>query len=308
MSDKDSDQLVAADLPITLYLNQRLTFDLLASLEDGFSHVTSIQTTSTGASSTELSGEGKLGLSNVFALVGIEFGSRGAGFRKSGQSHNESKTEQIFHTPSSLFARLRKELHQMGMVKVVSGASSLSIVNHSDFVEFEATLKRNPLDEMFSIFSRMAPLIELSKQSGQAKTQNSNRQRMKEQHKKDDSSLKQQIASLYGAINDGKFQDFIAELVDMKVVLTSDQSYFIDPTMNDVIDGQFRVFGKATRVIPEGGKETINLFRRAPLGKFIHQDPDLQNAFSEFETLGLGSMQYEVSGPTMQIIPIAVFS
>ena len=308
MSNQYRDQLASTDLPITLYLNQRLTFDLLASLEDGFSRVTSIHTTSAGASSTELSGEGKLGLSNVFALVGIEFGGRGSGSRSSGQSHNESTTEQIVHTPTSLFARLRRELHQTGIVREVSEASSLSTVSHSDFVEFEATLKRNPLDEMFGMFSKMAPLMDLSNKSDQARTQASNRRRDKGRQKKGDSSFKKEVDSIYGAISDGKAQDLIARLEDMQVVLTCEQSYFIDPSMNDVIDGRFRVFGKATRVISVESGETINLLRRAPFGKFIHKIPDFQNGFSEFEELGQGPMQTEISAPAMQVVPIAIFS
>lgn len=311
-SEKDGnvhDQIESSDLPIALYLNQRLTFDLLASLEDGFSHVINIQTTSAGASSTELSGEGKLGFSNVFALVGIEFGGRGARSGRSGQSHSESTTEQIVHTPTSLFARLRKELHQLGMVQKVSGASSLSNISHSDFVEFEATLKRNPLDEMFSMFSSMAPLIDLTDQPSPGDPQGSNRRKgTRQQHRKNDSSMKQQVESIYSAFKNDKSQDFIAELGEVNVVLTTDQAYFIDPTMNDVIDGQFRVFGKTTRVLPNGGDDTINLLRRTPFGKFIHQVPDFQDAFSEFEKLGLGSMEPEIQGPAMQVIPIAIFS
>ena len=305
MADQDKPKLVATDLPITLYLNQRLAFDILASLEDGFSHITDVQTTSAGESTSELSGEGKLGFSNVFALVGVEFGGRGA--RKRGQSQSESTTGQIVHTPTSLFARLRKELHEMKMVREVAGASSLTSVSHGDFVEFEGTLKRNPLDEMFNMFSKMAPLIDVADQPNQAITQSSNK-RGNRQQKKQGPPMKQQVDSIYGAFRDDKSQDLIAESQDMNVVLTTNQDYFIDPTMNDVIDGQFRVFGKATRVIPTESDEVINLLRRTPVGKFIHQVPEFQDAFSEFERLGLGSMQPEIQGPAMQVIPIAIFS
>ena len=306
MTEQDKPRILATDLPITLYLNQRLTFDLLASLEDGFSQLNSVQTTSAGDSSSEIAGEGKLGFSNVFALIGVEFGGRGS--RKRGQSQSESTTAQIVHTPTSLFARLRKELHEMGMVHEVSGATSLTTVGHSDFVEFEATLKRNPLDEVFSMFSRMAPLMALSDQPEQPNPQDPNKRGTNRQRKNNDSSLKQQIDSIHGALAGDKSRDFIAELGDMNVVLTTDQAYFIDPTMNDVIDGQFRVFGKATRVIQAGSDDKINLLRKSPIGKFINQVPDFQNAFSEFEKLGLRSMEPEVHGPAMQVIPIAIFS
>ena len=308
MTEQDEYRLLATDLPVTLYLNQRLTFDLLASLEDGFSQLSSVQTTSSGDSSSEIAGEGKLGFSNVFALVGIEFGGRGNLKRGQSKSGSESTTEQIVHTPTSLFSRLRKELFEIGLVRQVSGASSLTEVNHGDFVEFHATLRRNPLDDVFSIFSRMAPLMDLADQPNQTNSQTSSRRRSSKQRQQNDSSMKQQVDSIYSALKDDKSQDFIAELGDMKVVLTTEQVYFIDPTMNDVIDGQFLVFGKATRVIPLGNDDTINLLRRTPIGKFIHQIPEFQRGFSEFEELGLGSMEPEVYAPAMQVIPIAIFS
>ena len=92
------------------------------------------------------------------------------------------------------------------------------------------------------------------------------------------------------------------------MVLPTNQDYFIDPTMNDVIGGQFRVFGKATRVIPTETDDNINLMRRSPVGKLIQKVPGFQDAFSELEKMGLGSMQSEVNGPAMQVIPIAIFS
>ena len=112
------------------------------------------------------------------------------------------------------------------------------------------------------------------------------------------------IASLF---TDEKCQDFIAELKDMNVVLTTDKVYFIDPTMNDVIDGQFHVFGKVARVIVEN-YETINLLRKLPISKIIHKSFEAKEKFSKLEELGIGSINPEIEGPAMQVIPIAIFS
>ena len=308
-ANKSGGHIRSSDLPITLYLNQRLIFDLLAALEDGFAHLTSVQTTTSGGTSSELSGEGKLGIGNDFALVGVNFGGRGA--RMSERSHSEQTTAQIVHTPTSLFARLRKELLELGMVQEVCGAADLPRVSHGDFVEFPATLRRNPLDEMFNMLSRIAPLIDMANQPGQsepARKRVTNKRRPNSQPKTNDSSVMKQIESVYGVFNNDNSQDFVAELDNMNVVLTADKTYFIDPTMNDVIDGQFRVFGKVTRVIPINGEENINLLRRSPIGRFAGQVPDSQNPFAEFETLGFGPTQPEIKGPAMQVIPIAIFS
>ena len=96
----------------------------------------------------------------------------------------------------------------------------------------------------------------------------------------------------------------------INVVITTEQQYFIDPTMNDIIDGTFRVFGKATRVIPKGGDENISLLRKAPLGQFKSLLPTIQEVMSQFANeLGYsGESSTEIQGPAIQVIPIAIFS
>ena len=54
MTNKEESQLVVTDLPIALYLNQQVTFDILAALEDGFSRFSTVETTSSGEKSTEV--------------------------------------------------------------------------------------------------------------------------------------------------------------------------------------------------------------------------------------------------------------
>ena len=97
MTNKEESQLVVTDLPIALYLNQQVTFDILAALEDGFSRFSTVQTTSSGEKSTEVSGEAQVGAN--LTLFGMKFGGRGS--RQTGQAQSESTTEEIIHTPAS---------------------------------------------------------------------------------------------------------------------------------------------------------------------------------------------------------------
>ena len=157
MSDRDIS--TGSDLPITLYLNQRLTFDILATLENGFSHFATVNMNSTDTSSTEISTEAQVGFSNVFAFLGVTFG--GSGSRQREGEQNESATKEIVHTPASLFPRLRKDLCGRCLVRDISEISDLAAVHPGDFVEFEATLRRNPFVELLSAFAELLPLVEL---------------------------------------------------------------------------------------------------------------------------------------------------
>ena len=90
MSDQEQPNFSAIDLPITLYLNQRLTFDLLAILQGGFSSFSTIQTTSSGETTTNVDGKAQLGVSNVFAFLGINLSAQGS--RQ--QERQRAKTKQ----------------------------------------------------------------------------------------------------------------------------------------------------------------------------------------------------------------------
>lgn len=311
MSDQKHSDLSAADLPITLYLNQRLTFDLLAILQGGFSSFSTVQTTLSGEKITDVQGKAQLGASNVFALLGVNFSGQGS--RQVGQKKSESTTEEIVHTPASLFAQLRKELQGCELVRCVSSPSTLENIKPSDFVEFEATLRRSPLINILDAFLELMPLIgltdiESSKAVSQGSGGRSTKKRKATQEQSEHQTTKKQIELIKSAVTAEGSQDFIAEMDCFRVVLTTEQDYFIDPSMNDIIDGTFRVFGKATRVIPDNA-EKISLLRKTALGKFGNIVEELVQAIENIQECGFSeSVETEISGPTMQVIPIAIFS
>ena len=91
MSLQENTRAESADLPITLYLNQRATFDLVAASEGGLSQFSTVQTTSSGKQSSEMSGEAQVGIGNAFGLFGLKLG--GGGSRGTEQGKSESTIE-----------------------------------------------------------------------------------------------------------------------------------------------------------------------------------------------------------------------
>ena len=316
MPEPDTQVLTAADLPVALYLNQRLTFDALAALEDGFSHFSTIQTSSSGKTSTEIGGEAQLGANNVFAFLGVKLGGKGS--RQTDRNQAEITIDEIVHTPASLFARLRKDLSERSLVRLPSGALHLSEIRPGDFVEFEAQLRKNPLVEFLSSFSQLIPVIELfSEQPGEQPTpqRKGSRGGQQQGRKRGESELQKigkQIDAILSVLTTAQSLDVIAEAGDMRVLLTTDQNYFVDPTMNDLIDGTFRVFGKATRIIPEGSEEKISLLRKSAAGQFGSLVEGLSGMMAlladDADINFQGSSETEIRGPAMQVIPIAIFS
>ena len=311
MSVQEQSDLVASDLPITLYLNQRLTFDLLAVLRGGFSSFSTVQTSSSGEISTDRQGKAQLGVSNVFALLGVNLSAQGS--QKEGKMESHNKTEEIVHTPASLFAQLRRELHDRNLVRSVSSTSPVDGVHPSDFVEFEATLRRSPLIDLLDAFSTLMPLIGQIESGVSSKTSRDRggqqgRNRRVSDKNREYATIKKQIDGIKSLVTAEGSQDFIAEMPNLRVVLTTEQDYFVDPSMNDIIDGTFRVFGKATRVITND-VESISLFRKTAAGKFDGVEEALGGAVEGLQSSGFGgSIVTEIPGPTMQVVPIAIFS
>ena len=311
MPDQTISKLVASDLPFTLYLNQRLTFDVLAALEGGFSQFRTVHTTGSGGTSTEVSGGAELGVGNAFALLGLKLGGQAS--RQEEKERSESTTEEIVHTPASLFARVRKDLRSRRLVQEIPQPSNFVDIPPGSFIEFEATLRRSPIVEMLTALSQLAPLVQMAETSaGQAASggaQGQNRGRKpRRQGQGGSQDTETQINQFLRAVTNEGSQDLIAEVDGMRVVLTTEREYFIDPSMNDTIGGTFRVFGKVSRVVTNGSNEKIDLLRNTPLGRFWNQVPDIGRAMGRLDKqFAEGSFTAEVSGPALQVIPMAIF-
>ena len=120
--------------------------------------------------------------------------------------------------------------------------------------------------------------------------------------------MKSQIDQFKSTVTAEGSYDLIAELSETRIVLTTEPEYFVDPSMNDTIDGTFRIFGKATRIIPDETQE-ISLLRKTALGKFGVVVGKISSTLAGMQDLGFsGPVETEVKGPAMQVIPVAIFS
>ena len=120
-----------SDFCVPVYLNQSVVFDLLAIIEDGLAQVSTIKT----SENTKNKGEAGIGVSNVFALLGVTLKGE-----RSGESNREVTHERV-HTPVSLFAKVRSKLRADRMVQDLSAkATDLTDLHPRSFVELEVTL------------------------------------------------------------------------------------------------------------------------------------------------------------------------
>ena len=169
----DEREFKARELPIPIYLNQEIVFNLMAVFEDGFTKLSTLKTSSQ-ESETNKSGIGaSIGVSNVFALLGVSLSGE-KGKEKSGQDQTEVSQEKV-HTPTSLFAKCRENLIKNKLLHEDLDLEAFKELRSGDFVEIKAILRKNPIEDTLGwvkAFSEMIVPFEKSNtasKSGQSK-------------------------------------------------------------------------------------------------------------------------------------------
>lgn len=295
----------STDICIPIYLNQQIVFDSLAVFDDGFSHLSTIRTAS-GETESSKSGIGaSIGVSNVFALLGISFsGERG---KEKGKQEQVEVSQEKVHTPTSLFAKLRIKLQEQDLLKYIETSEGFEKIENGDFVEFKAVLRKNPIVDTIEGFKQIMGVATLFDDKSSTEKVQQKGSRPKSQNQ----VIMQQMDGMLNALSQSNSVELVGELVsnpEIQAVLTTKLDFFTSGGATEIIDGEFRILGKVIRIIRSD--ESINLLRKTTFGRF---DPKMLNQFSSsfegIENAGLNFPEFitEIEAPALQVIPIAIF-
>jgi len=321
MDQLEPNKLEASDLCVPIYLNQKIVFDVLAMLEDGFSHLNTIKTSASETETRKSGFGGSIGASNVFALLNISLkGDRSKD--KGSQQQTESTVEKV-HTPTSLFFKLRSMLKYESLIKEVEILDDVESLNSGQFVEFRALLRKNPLFEYLDTFIQVLKFADLAPGQNNQVTkggtpagrgkgkQASGAKQSQSEHKR---TLKQ-IEDFKEALTpESESLEVVGEIRDAwpaKAVISTSLEFFNDGEANEIIDGEYRVLGKVVRVVGSDSEQAINLLRRTALGKFDSEmiDEHLINPQKTVKVPGMSlpDLDTRIEGPAIQVIPMAIF-
>ncbi len=139
------------ELIITVYLNQRVVFDLIAMLQDGMSTVTRISSSESNKGTDTQRYGAAFGLSQVLSSL-LKIDVSGDRTKTKDDTSGVQKNEERVHTPSSLFQKLRSILMSQNKIVIVDADYEPKA---GDIVEFSASLKRNPLVQVMDTFSQI---------------------------------------------------------------------------------------------------------------------------------------------------------
>ncbi len=293
------------NLSIPIYLNQRIVFDMLATIEDGFSQLTNIKASYSDTSSKSGQVGTEIGVSNIFALLGVKFN----GSFKGEKSKNEQGTvsQDKVHTPSSLFSKLYEGLEEASLIKRLDTASYIEKLAPGDFVEIKGEFSKNPLIDLMDSFYMLGELATAFDED------KSNNPKVNKNKTIENKKVLKQIKILSNSLKSGNMMDLICTVNDnvkLKAVLPVYIDYFVNNNMNEIIDGEYRVLGKVTKVITEGTSDSINLLRNTSFSLFqTSVISQLTSSFNNGQDYGLKYQEIvtEINGPAVQLIPIAIF-
>lgn len=123
---------------------------MLATIEDGFSEVKNIQTSKN--KNHEDDAEVNIGNNNLFAFLNV--GIRGN--HKVESNDGQTVAEERTHTPVSLFQKLKKQLDDENLIE-----RDINNAIIGDFIEFQGTLKTNPVIDMLAGIKELMVLANL---------------------------------------------------------------------------------------------------------------------------------------------------
>jgi hypothetical protein len=292
----NSDELI-----IAVYLNQHIVFDLIAILQDGMTTVTRVTSLDeTKDTDTQRYGAA-FGLSQALSSL-LKIDVSGDRSKSKEGSSGIHRSEERVHTPSSLFQKLRSIL--------VSG-NRIAVANRDyepkpgDIVEFSTSLRRNPLIQVMDTFGRLFDMFVAFNEPPQKPGHKNRPNEM--------TKVKSQIDFFSEMLKAGDTVDIVSDKLDCghRAVITLDTEYLNDPTMADLVDGHFKVVGKVIRVINDS-EGSVNLLRKGAVGAMNKQL--LEPAFAQFAlaatqaNVDIPSIEWEIHGPVIHVIPIAIFA
>lgn len=297
--------LSADQLIIPIYLNEKTVLDMLAIMEDGFSMVSEVTSSSQDASTST----GKIagGISTKAILDKLLKIQLEGTFQKDKATSDTTGTKlEKVHTNVSLLSKFRSGLADNGLLVCRAGDSlDISKIKAGDFIELEGELQKNPMIDIMEKFIdvfRMAEIFEDKPELGNKKATSTK--------KSSDNATLRQIQSFLGELKHTGTVDFILENTDGTIVLSAQEQYLSNDNISEIIGGTFRILGKVIKVCKDED-DGINLLRKTTLN--VLDEKSLNEFLSLFQAkelaqFNLPEVRFIIQSPSAIVIPIAIYA
>lgn len=329
MNDESQESLVSGYmLAYPIYLDEAMMSSFLAHLEGGVARDERVTSNARGA----VERSRKLSASAGVAAWLVK--GEGSGERVTSRAEEGSTeiTLERTHTSASLFNLLYEYLSADGMLTSFAGKQDLGSIVNGSIVEVVGRYEGNAYEDNIAAAAAFVPYLEemsqaegsgratpeshKSRSSRPSKRQSENRQtQMDVEAVASESSDAAQtglmagmrIASrMVGEAASAPVRDLVVRTDEgFAVILTVSSIYYDERVKGLLRDSEFRIVGKVTRIHPEG--EHVRLSRRSAFGALGGSTTqDVINGLLEAGIEG-GAASETVTGPSLQLLPMAIF-
>lgn len=303
-----------------VYLDVSMMVSFLAALDDGVAYTSEVA--ERVVSSKEREGEGALraGLPSLAQWLGLSISAEGKYRRRS--SDDESVEAKLVreHTSASLFNILRQRLLATNRAKRIETSADLPSVEVGDLVEVRGTIAGDPLRRFLALMAAVAPYMGWEADPdvavGPTKPTGAGKGRRP-------SSVPSRITSTADEGLDTKsiYRILMADVAKSKVVdlsltldsgenviLTASNEYITDAAVEYMLAGSFTALGKVTQIL--GAGDSVSLLRRTVFNVLdASGQSTTADAFGGLASMmpGMDFSTLEVTGPGLQVLPLAIF-
>jgi len=293
------------ELIIPVYLNQRIVFDMVAMLQGGIATVTRVTSTESSLASDKQQYGATFGLNKALSTL-LRIDVSGNREKRKEDSLGTQTNEEKVHTPASMFQMLRKSLAADNKLTFIDDKYKPEI---RQIVEFAAPLRKNPIIQTMDTFVGIMNMAILFSQAPPQQLHKGQKPQTPDTNK----VIKAQMEQFLESLKAGDTVDIVTDKLacGYRAVITLERDFLNDPTMSDLVDGNFNVLGKIIRVIDDD-KDSINLIRKTALSAMpesaLNQALAALSDLSRTQGFKIPSMELEAKGPVLQVLPIAIFS
>ncbi len=287
---------------IPFYLNQRIIYDTLAIINDGFTELYNVSNSNNNCNNIEGNINAKLDTSgNPLTFMSTNI----SGDLKSVKNTEEESKKEFkkVHTPTSLFSKIYEYLENYKKIKKINSEDDIKELQCGDFVEFHTKLSINTTEEMFRKMRKMCNIGEIFTSFGDnSKQVKSSEQIFRNIGKKIEELIK------YLDIQNERIKYLTGKIENKNIVIKIDKNNIIDADYEQINNGNFRIIGKVLEIVNED--ETVSLNRESVLG-LIKQE-GLNPIKEAFKALGDTMFDVpeeiidEIKGKTIIVIPIVI--
>lgn len=291
-------------LVLPVYLNEKVVLDMLAILQDGFSMVSEISTTSQESNDVSGTTKGEMSSGSLLnRVLKIKLGAEVSGEKKQEEQWVSKKAR--FHTSASLFSEFRRQLIEHDMLTCMA-SDSLDIheIQIGDFIEVEGALMKNPL---IDILEKFISVYRMSKIFSEPVAVGHKKQASQKELAED--AQIQQMRALLEELRVTGTLDFVLKSDRASLVLSAQEKYLENDNISELIGGNFKILGKVIKICAEKD-EGISLVRKTPLDILDADSLDgLIQAFesNDLKQLHLPEVEIQISAPAAIVIPVAIY-